>query len=136
MSINSRHPPSPTALTPRKCFKPSTLNARAYRAWERQPRATTIAIEGKARTIWKRFEGGAELDKENVLVNEEKAVVDGVVDGREGEVGTWRSPTEKVVKKMCLAGGRVMVKGWERRESGLMREFLYGERVKKLLMSL
>lgn len=125
MSPTTRLPPSPTALTPRKCFNPNALQSRTQRAWDRQPRATTISVDGKPRTIWKRFEGtGCEQDKENIV--EEVVVAEEMYEGEKGED---RSPMKKAVKKMCLSGGQVVVKGWERRDSGLMREFAEDDRV-------
>lgn len=129
MSANLRHPPSPTALTPRKCFNPSALNARTHRAWDRQPRATTV-IDGRPRTIWKRFEAGSDQDKENVV----EEVVAFEEKQPESDVDLGRSPTKKAVKKICLADRQVVVKGWERRDSGLMREFCLIVRRKQMLI--
>jgi len=68
--------------------------------------------------IWKRFENGAEQDKENVPLTEEE-----LGQNTEGaEVGKGEMSPKKAVKKICLAGGEGIAKVWERRGSALMRE--------------
>jgi len=59
---------------------------------------------------------GGEQDKENII--EEVVVPE---DGEDADLEKL-SP-KKALKKICLAGGLVAVKDWERRDSGLIREF-------------
>jgi len=69
--------------------------------------------------IWKRFENGAEQDKENVPLTEEE-----LGQSAEGvDAGKGEQSPKKAVKKICLAGGEGVANVWERRGSGLMREY-------------
>jgi len=68
--------------------------------------------------IWKRFENGAEQEKENVPLTEED--LGQIAEGT--DVGKADQSPKKAVKKICLAGGEGVANVWERRGSGLMRK--------------
>lgn len=69
--------------------------------------------------IWKRFENGAEQDKENVPLTEE----DLGQSTEDAEVGKGEQSPKKAVKKIRLAAGEGVANVWERRSSGLMRKW-------------
>lgn len=64
---------------------------------------------------------GGEQDKENI-------VEEVVVAECEEDADLKKLSPKKALKKICLAGGLVAVKDWERRDSGLIREFCNGRR--------
>lgn len=63
---------------------------------------------------------GGEQDKENIIEE--------VVAECEENADIRKLSPKKALKKICLANGLVAVKDWERRDSGLIREFCNGSR--------